>query len=92
VPARKNPAVHASKCGGKRRPDNGIEPAEDRPECEARRVAFGKAVFAETFDLLEAAFREFAFVTIGKHAVDHLRWKVPMVPTRLKVAMARRSR
>ena len=35
-------------------------------------MAFRKAVFAETLDLLEAALREFALVAIGQHAVDHL--------------------
>ena len=35
-------------------------------------MAFGKAVFAEALDLLEAAFGEFLVVAIGQHAVDHL--------------------
>src|SRR5262249_14353698 len=41
-------------------------------EREARRVALGKAVFAEALDLMEAALGEFALVAFGDHAVDHL--------------------
>ncbi len=40
-------------------------------EGEARRVALGKAVFAETLDLAEAALGEVAAVTLGRHALDH---------------------
>ena len=41
-------------------------------EREARRVAFRKAVFAEAFDLLEAALGEVARIAVRQHAVDHL--------------------
>src|ERR1700677_3267958 len=41
-------------------------------ERKARRVAFGKAVFAETLDLAETVFREIAVVTARRHAVDEL--------------------
>src|SRR3546814_13115222 len=35
-------------------------------------MAFGKAIAAETFDLLEAARREFGFIAAAHHAADHL--------------------
>ena len=35
-------------------------------------MAFGKAVFAETFYLIEAPFRESWIVATLRHAVDHL--------------------
>jgi hypothetical protein len=38
---------------------------------EAGRVAFGKAVFAEAADLVEAALREIAIVAAPDHAFDH---------------------
>ena len=34
-------------------------------------MALGKAVFAETLDLVEAALGEFAVVALGRHAFDH---------------------
>ena len=37
---------------------------------EARRVTFGKAVFAKTLDLVKAAFGKSAFITAAHHAVD----------------------
>jgi hypothetical protein len=33
-------------------------------------VTFGKAIFAETFDLAEAVFGEIARIAAGDHAVD----------------------
>ena len=39
---------------------------------ETGRVAFGKAVFAETFDLVEAARREVWIIPARHHAADHL--------------------
>ena len=39
---------------------------------EARRMALGKAVFAKTLDLAEAALGEVALVALGRHALDHL--------------------
>src|SRR3546814_13500972 len=35
-------------------------------------MAFGKAIAAETFDLLEAARREVGFIAAAHHAADHL--------------------
>ena len=37
---------------------------------EARRMAFGKAVFAEAFDLAEAVLGKFAVIAALRHAVD----------------------
>jgi hypothetical protein len=34
-------------------------------------VAFGKAVFAEALDLVEAAFGEFGIIAARHHAADH---------------------
>ncbi len=39
---------------------------------EARGMAFGKAVFAEAFDLLEAALGEVALVAVVHHALDEV--------------------
>ena len=39
---------------------------------EARGVALREAVFAEAFDLLEAAFGEFALVAVADHAFDEV--------------------
>lgn len=39
---------------------------------EAGSVAFGKAVFTESLDLVEAALGEGGVVTAPDHAVDHL--------------------
>ena len=65
--------LRVQECGGKDVRITAFEPGRSvDQEREARRVAFRKAVFAEAFDLLETALREFALVTIGKHAVDHL--------------------
>ena len=41
-------------------------------EGEARRMAFGKAVFAKTLDLMEAVLGELAIVAARHHAFDHL--------------------
>ncbi len=41
-------------------------------EREARGVAFGKAVFAEPFDLAEAALGEIAGIAATRHALDEL--------------------
>ncbi len=41
-------------------------------ERKARRVALGKAVFAETLDLAETALSEVAVVALGRDALDHL--------------------
>ena len=39
---------------------------------KARRVAFGKTVFAEALDLAETVFREIAIIAARRHAVDEL--------------------
>ena len=39
---------------------------------EARRMAFGKAVFAESLDLVETAFGEIRRIAARGHAADHL--------------------
>src|SRR5262249_15543646 len=39
---------------------------------KARRVTFGKAVFAETFDLVETAFGEIAPIPAACHALGEL--------------------
>ena len=39
---------------------------------EARRVAFGEAIFAEALDLVEAALREIGIVAAFDHPPDHL--------------------
>ena len=41
-------------------------------ESEGRGMAFGKAIFAETLDLLEAALGEVALIASLDHALDHL--------------------
>src|SRR3546814_6733224 len=41
-------------------------------QCETRGVALGKAVGAETLDLLEGLFGEVAFITARDHAIDQL--------------------
>src|SRR5215468_11762693 len=48
-------------------PGGGVD--EDREAC---RMAFGKAVFAETLDLTEAAFRKLALVVARDHPLDEL--------------------
>ena len=49
-----------------------LEPARHVDEMrEARRMALGKAVFAEAADLVEATLREVAVVTACDHALDH---------------------
>ena len=60
-------------------------------EREARGVAFREAVFAEALDLLEAALGEIARIAVATMPSIILILKVPMVPVRLKVAMARRN-
>src|SRR5215467_1998860 len=68
--------LRVQKCGGKNVRITAFEPGRSVDQKrEARRVTFRKTIFAEAFDLLEAALREFAFVTVGKHAVDHLALK-----------------
>src|SRR5262245_55891359 len=68
--------LRVEKCDGKNVRITAFEPGRSVDQKrEARRVTFRKAIFAEAFDLLEAALREFAFVTIGKHAVDHFALK-----------------
>ena len=50
-----------------------FEPGRDIDEMsEASGVAFGKAIFAEAFDLVEAALREIGRITARRHAADHL--------------------
>jgi hypothetical protein len=50
-----------------------LDPGRDiDQQREARGVAFGKAVFAEALDLLEAALGEIALVAARDHALDHL--------------------
>ena len=49
---------------------------------EARRVAFGEAIFAEAFDLVEAALGELGIVAALDHPPDHLVLKHFDVPTR----------
>src|ERR1700743_2563591 len=39
---------------------------------KTRRVAFGKAVFAKTFDLTEAASGKIALIAARRHAIDEL--------------------
>ena len=49
-----------------------FEPARHIDEMrKTGRMAFGKAVFAETADLVEAALRELAVVAARHHALDH---------------------
>jgi hypothetical protein len=50
----------------------GLEPAGGvDQQGEGGGVAFGKAVLAETLDLLEAALGELLLVTLADHAFDH---------------------
>jgi hypothetical protein len=68
-----------------------LEPAGDiDQQREARRVAFGKAVFAEALDLAEAALGELALIAVPSMP-SIIFSGTRMVPTRRKVAMARRS-
>src|SRR5262249_61482500 len=48
-------------------PSRGID--EQR---KTRRMALGETIFAEAFDLVEAALGELAWVTLRGHALDHL--------------------
>ena len=54
-------------------------------------MAFGKAVFAEALDLLEAALGEVLGVSLADHAVDHALAVIADGAGALGVAMARRS-
>ena len=55
-------------------------------------MAFGKAIGAEAFDLPEAALGEIARDSRARPCPrPSFAWNSPIVPTRLKVAMARRS-
>ncbi len=54
-------------------------------------MAFREAVFAEALDLAEAALGEVARIFFATMPSIILVLNVPMVPVRLKVAMARRS-
>src|SRR5215468_7788945 len=68
--------LRVQKCGGKDVRITAFEPGRSVDQKrETRRVTFRKAIFAETLELLEAALREFAFVTVSKNAVDHLALK-----------------
>ena len=67
-------------------PGRGID--EER---KARRVAFGKAVFAEAFDLAEAVFGEVAVVAAAVMPSMNLSRNRCTLPLWRKVAMARRS-
>ena len=50
-----------------------FEPGRDIDEMgEARGVALGEAIFAEAFDLVEAALGEVGRVAARRHAADHL--------------------
>src|SRR5690349_1145542 len=50
-----------------------FDPGRDINEMsEARGVALGKAIFAETLDLVEAALGELCRITALRHAADHL--------------------
>ena len=71
----------------------GLEPAGGvDQQCEGRCMAFRKAVFAETLDLLEAALGKLFRIALLDHARDQVCHDISaMVPLRLKVAMARRS-
>ena len=68
-----------------------LHPARNVDEVgKARRVAFGKAVFAEAADLLEASLDKAAFVTAFHHPVDEQVLEILDRPARRKVAIARR--
>src|SRR5262245_62200198 len=59
--------------GGKGGRVMAFEPGRDIDEMgEARGMALGKAVFAETFDLVEAAFGEIGRIAARGHTADHL--------------------
>src|SRR5262245_50174158 len=50
-----------------------VDPGRDIDEVsEARSVALGKAILAETLDLVEAAFGELCRIAALRHATDHL--------------------
>ncbi len=57
---------------GERRGIMAFQPARDiDQQGKARGMAFGKAVFAETLDLVEAAMRKFGIVAARDHVADH---------------------
>ena len=57
---------------GERRWEVTLEPARDIDEMrEARRMAFGKAIFAEAPYLVETALRELSIIATLHHAFDH---------------------
>src|SRR5580698_4932190 len=70
--------VKAKRLGVQHRRDEDIGVAAFHPagivdeEREARRMALGKAVFAEALDLVKAAFGELTRIAVGYHAFDHL--------------------
>ena len=70
-----------------------LDPGRDVDEMrEARRMAFGKAVAAEAFDLAKAAFGKFRGRSRAppcRRSISSL--NVSMVPTLRNVAMARRK-
>ena len=58
---------------------------------EACRMALGKSVRAESFELAERAVRELDIVAVVDHALDELVLKLIDPPGNLNVAIARRS-
>ena len=55
-------------------------------------MAFGKAVRAETLDLLKTVLGKLRIVTTPDHVPDQLLFEVSIVPTLRKVAIERREK
>src|SRR6202142_1779411 len=70
--------VEAKRLGVQHRRDEDIGVAAFHPagivdeQREARRMALGKAVFAEALDLVKATLGKLTLVAVAHHAFDHL--------------------